>query len=99
VGPHDPSQTWGPHPPSTHGGHREFDLDLKWGQSKFKKKYHKNRKPVHGVMICDLVPSKNTKHGIPRFHRETLHKKFHQGGLHLALYPIELGLCKFIANF
>jgi hypothetical protein len=45
-------------------------------------------------MICDVIPRKNTKHCIPGFHRKTLHKKCHQGGLHLAFYPIELGLCK-----
>jgi hypothetical protein len=71
----------------------EFDLDLKWGQRKFKTK-SKNGKPMHGVMICDIIPWKNTKHGIPRYYRKTLHKKCHQGGLHLAFYPIELGLCK-----
>jgi hypothetical protein len=93
LGPQNPSQNWGPHPPSTHGGHREFDLDFKWGQTKFKKN-QKNGKPVHGVMIYDVVPRKNTKYGIPRFHRKTLHKKWHQTGPHLAFYPIELGLCK-----
>jgi hypothetical protein len=62
-------------------------------------KKSKNGKLVHGVMICDVVPRKNTKHGIPRFHRKTLHKKCHQGGLHLAFYPIELGLCKFYSKF
>jgi hypothetical protein len=46
-------------------------------------------------MICDVVARKNTKHAIPRFHRKTLHKKWNQGGLHLALYPIDLGLCNF----
>jgi hypothetical protein len=51
------------------------------------------------VMIYDLVPRKNTKHGILRFHRKTLHKKYHQGGLHLAFYPIALGLCKFYIKF
>jgi hypothetical protein len=61
-------------------------------------KISKNGKPVHGVMIYDVVPRKNTKHGIPRFHRKTLHKKCHQEGLHLALYPIELGLCKFYSK-
>jgi hypothetical protein len=35
----------------------------------------KNENPTHGVMICDVVPRKNTKHGIPKFHRKTLHKK------------------------
>jgi hypothetical protein len=56
-------------------------------------KKSKNGKPVHGVMIYYVVPGKNTKHGIPRFHRKTLHKKCHQGGLHLTFYPIKLGLC------
>jgi hypothetical protein len=67
---------------------------LKWQQRKFKKK-QKNGKPMHGVMICDVIPSKNTKHGRSMFHIKTLHKKWHQGGLHLAFFPIELGLCKF----
>jgi hypothetical protein len=68
------------------------------GQSKFKKKNQKNGKPVHGVMICDVVPSKNTKYGIPRFHKKSLHKKCHQAGPHLAFYPIVLGLCKFYSK-
>jgi hypothetical protein len=49
-------------------------------------------RPVHVVMICDIVPRKNTKHGIPRFYRKTVHKKWHQGGIHLAFYPIDHGL-------
>jgi hypothetical protein len=38
-------------------------------------KYQKNGKPAHGVMICDVVPRKNTKHGIPRFQRENSSQK------------------------
>jgi hypothetical protein len=68
------------------------------GERKFKKIKKKNGKPVHGVMICDIILRKNTKHGIPTFHRKSLHKKWHQGGLHLAFFPIELGLCKFYSK-
>jgi hypothetical protein len=32
-------------------------------------KNKKNGKPVHGVMICDVIPRKNTKYVIPRFRR------------------------------
>jgi hypothetical protein len=66
VEPHNLLQTWGPQPASTHGGHREFDLDLKWENKKIKL--------VHRVMICDVLPRKNIEHDIPRFRRKTLHK-------------------------
>jgi hypothetical protein len=66
---------------------------LKWGKGNSKKN-QKNGKPKHGVMICDVVPRKNIKHGILTFQRKTLHKKWHQTGPHLAFYPIEVGLCK-----
>jgi hypothetical protein len=57
------------------------------------KEIQKNGKTWHVVMICDVLPrKKNKKHGIPTFHRKVLHKKLHQAGLHLAFYPIELGL-------
>jgi hypothetical protein len=60
------------------------------GAKEFKKK-SKNSKLAHGVMIYDVVPRKNTKHGIPRFHRKTLHKKCHQTGVHLTFYPCDHG--------
>jgi hypothetical protein len=56
---------------------------LKWEQRKFKIN-QKNGKPANGVMICDVVPRKNNKLGIPRFERKTLHKKWHQVGVILA---------------
>jgi hypothetical protein len=56
-------------------------------------KNSKNGKPAHGVMMCDVVPRKNTKHAIPMIQRKTLHKKWHQAGVHLAFYPSDNGLC------
>jgi hypothetical protein len=58
-------------------------------------KIQKNGNPAHGVMICYVVPRKNNKHGIPRFERKTLHKKWHQAGVNFAFYPSDHGLCKF----
>jgi hypothetical protein len=65
VEPQNPLQTWAPHPPRRDGRHYEFDLDLKWEQ-RYPTKIKKG-KPVHGVMICDVVPRKNTMHAIPIF--------------------------------
>jgi hypothetical protein len=44
-------------------------------------KKQKIGKPAHGFMICDVVPWKNTKNGMPRFQRKTLDKKWHAFGL------------------
>jgi hypothetical protein len=44
------------------------------GQRKFKKS-QKNENPTRGVMICDALPRKNTKHGIQKSRRKNLHKK------------------------
>jgi hypothetical protein len=79
MGPQNQSQTWFPRQPRKNDGRREFDLDLKFSQMWYKK-IKKNGKLVHGVMICDMVPRKNTKHVIPRSHRKSLHKKWHQAG-------------------
>jgi hypothetical protein len=34
------------------------------------KKSKQMEKLAHGVMICDIQPRKNTKHGIPTFQRK-----------------------------
>jgi hypothetical protein len=47
----------------------------------------KNENLAHGVMICDVVPRKITKYGIPKFHRKTVHKKIAQNRTSLGFLP------------
>jgi hypothetical protein len=61
--------------------------------AKVVQKILQNGKPVHVVMICDVLPRKNIKHVIPRFQKNSS-QKWHQAGVHLAFYPFDHGLCK-----
>jgi hypothetical protein len=68
VAPYNQRQTWVPSPPGRHQRQCEFDLDLEGGPGNLEK-FKQNGKTLHGVMVCDVPPAKNTKHVMPRDHK------------------------------
>jgi hypothetical protein len=78
-------------PPGRHRWHREFDLDLGGGPREFRKN-QKNGKTLHGVMVSDAQPRKNTKHAIPiMINRITLHFPFFPvtGGVKIGVWVLQ----------
>jgi hypothetical protein len=73
-----------PTPPGSHGWNREFDLDLGGGPREFRKN-QKNRKTLHGVMVSNASPRKNTKKASQWFTGGLFHKEVLPGRSSLGL--------------
>jgi hypothetical protein len=69
--PRTKTKPWFPPHLADIDGTAESDLDLRGGPGEFRKNL-KNGKALHGVMVSDASPRKNTKHAIPKVHMWTL---------------------------